>query len=392
MDIREWEYSRVYAQIDLDAIKANLERIGLRTGSRAKVLAVVKCDGYGHGSVPIARAIEDMETVGGYATATAEEALELRQAGIQKPILILGYTFPYAYEELIRRKVRMTVFREDTLGQLEEAAKRAGAKAIVHVKVDTGMGRVGIWPHEEKLAFLQRIADSGYLELEGIFTHFARADERDMGYTLEQLERFGQFVALAEARLGRRIPCRHAANSAGTVRLREAHLDLVRAGIILYGLYPSEEMAGEADWLQPALSLHSHLVYVKEVEPGQSISYGGTFTAKERMRVGTIPVGYGDGYPRSLSGKGSVLIRGKRVPILGRVCMDQLMADLTTLPEVTEGEPVVLLGRDGQEEITAQELGTLSGRFNYELMCDISPRVPRIYLKDGHLLRYTNDR
>lgn len=387
MDIREWEYSRVYAEIDLDAIRSNLEQIGLQAGPQAKVLAVVKCDGYGHGSIPIARAIEDMENVGGYATATAEEALELCQAGIKKPILILGYTFPYAYEELIRQGVRMTVFREDTLEQLKVAAERAKAKAFVHVKVDTGMGRVGIQPTKESLAFLQRIVNSDYLELEGIFTHFAKADERDMGYTLNQMERFEQFVALAEDRLGIRIPYRHAANSAGIIRMKAAHLDLVRAGIILYGLYPSEEMSGEADWLQPALSLHSHLVYVKEVEPGQSISYGGTFTAKERMRVGTVPVGYGDGYPRSLSEKGSVLIRGIRVPILGRVCMDQLMVDLSALPDVTEGEPVVLLGRDGQEEITAQELGNLSGRFNYEFMCDLSPRVPRIYLRGGCLLQ-----
>ena len=384
MDSREWEYSRVYAQIDLDAIRANLEQIGGQTG-QAKVLAVVKCDGYGHGSVPVARATEDMDMVGGYATATAEEALELRDAGIAKPILILGYTFPYAYEELIRRDVRMTVFREDTLGQLEAAAQRAGKKAFVHVKVDTGMGRVGIRPCGESLDYLRRIAGSGYLELEGIFTHFAKADERDMTYTLEQTECFKRFVETVEAHLGRKIPCHHASNSAGIVRLPEAHLDLVRAGIILYGLCPSEEMAGEAKWLRPALSLHSHLVYVKEVEPGQSISYGGTFTAKRRMRVGTVPVGYGDGYPRSLSQKGSVLIGGKRAPILGRVCMDQFMVDITAMPLVKEGEPVVLLGRQGQEEITAQELGNVSGRFNYELMCDLSPRVPRVYLRDGQL-------
>lgn len=385
MDSREWEYSRVYAQIDLDAIRANLEQIGRQT-KQTKVLAVVKCDGYGHGSVPIARAIEDMDIVGGYATATAEEALELRGAGIGKPILILGYTFPYAYEELIRRDVRMTVFREDTLGMLETAAQRVGKKAFLHVKVDTGMGRIGIRPCEESLAFLRRIDGSGHLELEGIFTHFAKADERDMRYTLEQTERFMRFVEMAETDLGRKIPCRHASNSAGIVRLPQAHLDMVRAGIILYGLCPSQEMAGEAKWLRPALSLHSHLVYVKEVAPGQSISYGGTFTATKTMRVGTVPVGYGDGYPRSLSQKGSVLIRGRRAAILGRVCMDQFMVDITDLPQVKEGEPVVLLGRDGQEEITAQELGDLSGRFNYELVCDLSPRVPRVYLRDGRLI------
>ncbi len=387
MDSREWEYSRVYAQIDLDAIRANLEQIGRHT-EQTKVLAVVKCDGYGHGSVPIARSIEDMDIVGGYATATAEEALDLRGAGIGKPILILGYTFPYAYDELISRDVRMTVFREDTLAQLESAARRVGKKAFVHVKVDTGMGRVGIRPCEESLDFLRRIVRSDCMELEGIFTHFAKADESDMTYTLEQTDRFNRFVETAEASLGRRIPCRHVSNSAGIVRLPQARLDLVRAGIILYGLCPSQEMAGETKWLRPALSLHSHLVYVKEVEPGQSISYGGTFTAAEHMRVGTVPVGYGDGYPRSLSQKGSVLIRGRRVPILGRVCMDQFMVDVTALPSVKEGEPVVLLGRDGQEEITAQELGALSGRFNYELMCDLSPRVPRVYIKNGQLEQF----
>lgn len=387
MDVREWEYSRVYAQVDLDAIGYNLEEIRRRTGPRAKVLAVVKCDGYGHGSVPVASAIENLDTVGGFATATAEEALELRQANIQKPILILGHTFPYAYEELIRQKVRLTVFREDTLESLEAAARRTGSKALVHVKVDTGMGRIGIQPVEENVDFLKRIAVSEHLELEGIFTHFAKADERELSYTWHQLESFKRFLSLAQEQLGLRIPCCHAANSAGILRMEEAHLDLVRAGIILYGLYPSEEMAEEAEWLRPALSLHSHLVYVKEVSPGQSISYGGMFTAEKRMRVGTVPVGYGDGYPRSLSGKGYVLIRGRRAPILGRVCMDQFMVDLSELPEVTEGEPVVLIGRDGREEITAGELGALSGRFNYELMCDLSPRVPRVYLRGGHLLR-----
>lgn len=381
MDIREWEYSRVYAQIDLDAIRANLAYISRRIAPHTRILAVVKADGYGHGSVPIAREIEALEELGGYAAATAEEALELRRAGIRKPILILGYTFPYAYEELIRQEVRLAVFREDTLEQLEEAARRAGRKAIVHVKVDTGMGRIGIQPREENIAFLERIAASGELELEGIFTHFARADETDLESTHRQMKRFQDFTALAEERLGMRIPCHHASNSAGILRLQEANLDLVRAGIILYGLCPSEEVAPESGWLRPAMSLHSHLVYVKEIEPGQSISYGGTFTADRRMRVGTVPVGYGDGYPRSLSGRGCVLIRGRRAPILGRVCMDQFMVDLSELPEVKEGDPVVLLGRDGQEEITAQELGKLSGRFNYELMCDISPRVPRVYVK-----------
>lgn len=386
MDCREWEYSRVYAEIDLDAIKNNLEHIQKAIDPHTKILAVVKTDAYGHGSVPVARTIESLPYVGGYAAATAEEALELRQAGIRKPILILGYTFPYAYEELIRQEVRMALFRQDMLEQLEKAAERVGKRAIVHVKVDTGMGRIGIRPTPENLSFMRRIAQSEYLELEGIFTHFARADETETENAYGQLERFTNFICMTEQHLGIKIPYHHASNSAGILQMKEANLDLVRAGIILYGLFPSEEITHKADWLQPALTLHSHLIYVKEVVPGESISYGGTFTAQKKMRVGTVPVGYGDGYPRSLSGRGQVLIRGKRVPILGRICMDQFMVDLTELPDAVEGDPVVLIGKSGQQQITAEELGELSGRFNYELMCDLSPRVPRIYLQDGKLL------
>lgn len=230
-----------------------------------------------------------------------------------------------------------------------------------------------------------------HIEVEGIFTHFARADEADQTPALAQLEQFTAFVAEAERRVGKQIPLKHCSNSAGILTLPQANLSLVRAGITLYGLSPSEEVTRDILSLRPVLSLKSRLVYVKEIEAGTPVSYGGTFVAKERMRIATVPVGYGDGYPRSLSGKGSVLIRGKRASILGRICMDQFMVDVSAIPGVTEGDEVTLIGADGREEITMEELGALSGRFNYELACDLGKRIPRVYLKDGEIVCTVDD-
>ena len=317
----------------------------------------------------------------GYAVATAEEAFSLREAGLQKPILILGYTFPYCYEELIKQEIRPAVFRTDTLGELEDCARRLGKKAIVHVKVDTGMSRVGIRSDEEGLSFLRCLSQMSNIEVEGIFTHFARADEQDKRSARKQLAQFTGFVEEAERILERTIPVKHCSNSAGILTMPEANLSLVRAGITLYGLSPSAQVPRKLLSLRPALSLKSRLVYVKEVEEGTPVSYGGTYITRERTRIATVPVGYGDGYPRSLSNKGYVLIRGKRAPILGRVCMDQFMVDVTAIPEACEGDEVTLIGTDGEEEITMEQLGELSGRFNYELACDLGQRIPRVYLK-----------
>lgn len=376
-------YQREYIQVDLDAIIHNLQQMKKHIAENTQIIAVIKADGYGHGSAPIAKALEYLDFLFGFAVATPEEAHELREAGVEKPILVLGYTFPYSYEMLAGEEIRTTVFRRDSIAELAGAAKRMGKKMKVHVKVETGMSRIGISPNEEGLAFLEEIKKYEEIEVEGIFTHFAKADEVDKSATVKQLECFKGFVAQAEDCLGYVIPLKHCSNSAAILEMPEANLDLVRAGIALYGLSPSEEVTGENLQLQPALSLFSHVVYIKTIHAGQSVSYGGTFTADKDMRVATIPVGYADGYPRSLSSKGYVLIRGKKAPILGRVCMDQFMVDVSDIPEVCENDVVTLIGCDGEERITAEELGEISGRFNYELVCDLSKRIPRVYVKDG---------
>lgn len=385
------KYGRVYAAVDLSAVVENMERMKEALSPQTKMIGVIKADGYGHGAVPIGRELEKLPYVSGYATATAEEALILRKAGLKKPVLILGYTFPYCYEELILQKIRPAVFRRDMLETLDACAGRLGQKALVHVKVDTGMSRIGIRPDEEGLAFMEWVSGLGHIEVEGIFTHFARADERNQTAALAQLTRFTAFVEEAQRRMGRQIPLKHCSNSAGILTLPQANLSLVRAGISLYGLSPSEEVTKELLSLRPVLSLKSHLVYVKEIEAGTPVSYGGTFVAKERMRIATVPVGYGDGYPRSLSNQGSVLIRGKRAPILGRVCMDQFMVDVSDIPGAAEGDEATLIGADGGEEITMEELGALSGRFNYELACDLGRRIPRVYLRDGKIVCAKDD-
>lgn len=377
------KYQRVYAAVDLDAICYNMEHMHANLKPGTRMIGVIKTDGYGHGAVPIGRELEKLDYVFGYAVATAEEALILRHAGLTKPILILGYTFPYCYEELIRQEIRPAVFRQDTIDELAACAARLHKTVKVHIKVDTGMTRVGIRPDESGLAFVDKVLHTEGIELEGIFTHFARADETDKSCARKQLDRFREFIRQIEQSFDYSIPVKHCSNSAGIVELPEANMDVVRAGITLYGLWPSDEVSRDIVPLKPALTLKSHIVYIKEVDEGVAISYGGTYVTPKKMRVATIPVGYGDGYPRGLSNKGHVLIRGKKAPILGRVCMDQFMVSVEDIPDAQEGDEVTLIGTDGAEQITMEELGGLSGRFNYELACDLGKRIPRVYTKDG---------
>lgn len=379
-------YQRVYAAVDLSAVRFNMERMQETLSPGTKMIGVIKTDGYGHGAVPIGRELETLPYVFGYATATAEEAVLLRKAGLKKPILILGYTFPYSYEELVKQEIRPAVFRRDMLEELNACAGKLGKKAFVHVKVDTGMSRIGIRPDEEGLAFMEWASKLPHIVIEGAFTHFARADEADKGPAEKQLSQFKEFLEKAERLIGKEIPMKHCSNSAGILTMPEANLSVVRAGITMYGLSPSGEVTKDILSLRPALSLKSCLVYVKEVEAGTPVSYGGTFVTEKRTRIGTVPVGYGDGYPRSLSNKGYVLIRGKKAKILGRVCMDQFMVDISDIPEAGEGDEVTLIGRDGEEEITMEMLGVLSGRFNYELACDLGKRIPRVYYKEGEFV------
>lgn len=374
------EHNRVCAEIDLDAIAYNMEQMKKRIGDHARLIAVVKADGYGHGAVPVAKMFEACSYVWGYAVACLEEATELREQGIRKPILVLGCVFPDQFEEMIRYDVRPAVYMESMAERISQEAVRQGKDAFIHIKIDTGMGRIGFPVTEESADAVERISRLPGIRIEGMFTHFAKADERDKTYTFLQHDRFMRMKELIEKR---QVPVRYfdCDNSAGIIDFPDMKHDLARAGIAMYGMYPSDEVDQKAVDLRPALSLVSHVSFVKEVEAGTPISYGGTFVSDRPTRVATIPVGYGDGYPRSLSNKGYVLIHGKRARILGRVCMDQFMADVTDIPETAFMDRVVLVGRDGDEEITVDELADLSGRFNYEFVCCLGKRIPRIYKK-----------
>lgn len=383
------KYQRVYAEVDLDALCANVEAVRGAISPGSKIMCIIKADGYGHGAVPIGKELEAYDEVFGYGVATAEEAFALRKAGLHKPILILGYTFPDCYEALIEQEIRPAVFRSDTLEALSACASRIGKKAKIHVKVDTGMTRIGISPDESGLEFVKKALSYHELMIEGVFTHFARADETDKTAARTQLDRISQFWNAIETQTGYRIPLKHCANSAGIMELRDADMDMVRAGIILYGLLPSEEVRKERLPLTPVLSLKSHIVHIKQVDKGTPVSYGGTYITDKSMRIATIPVGYADGYARGLSNKGYVLIHGKRAPILGRICMDQFMVSVEDIPEAQMGSEVTLIGKDGSEQITMEQLGALSGRFNYEFACGIGARVPRIYIKRGKICAYT---
>ncbi len=378
-------YQRGYVEINLDAVLENLKYLKGLSKPRTKLLGVVKADAYGHGSVPIARKLEPYEFMFGFGVATPEEAYDLRKGGIKKPVLILGYSFPYSYEMLAREEIRPAVFRYDMIEALKSAAEKAGKPVRVHIKVDTGMNRIGIRPDREGLSFVKALMHQEGIVIEGIFTHFARADEEDKSNAGEQLGTFCRFIHMIEEELSLDIPVKHCANSAAILQMPQADMDMVRAGIAMYGLSPS----GNEDFrrLWPALSFYSHIVYVKTIEKGESVSYGGTFTADRRMRVATIPIGYGDGYPRELSNRGYVLLHGRKAPILGRVCMDQFMVDITEHPEAAEGDRAVLLGRDGSESVSAEALGKLSGRFHYEIICGLGKRVPRVYRENGRIIK-----
>ncbi len=380
------KYSRAYAAVDLDAIRNNIEEMASKLTEGTKIIGVIKADGYGHGAVPIAKELETVNVIHGFAVATEEEAVILRMAGIEKPILVLGYVFPGSYREMLEKEIRITVFRHDTLEQLSWAAAETGRKAKIHIKVDTGMARIGVRPDEEGMKLVRAALETPGIEVEGIFTHFARADEKDKSAAENQLSLFKDFVKKIKAETGFQIPICHCANSAAMIEFRDADMDAVRAGIALYGLWPSEEVSKAVVELEPAMELKSQVIYVKEVEAGAEIGYGGTYTASRKMKIATVPVGYGDGYPRGLSNKGYVLVHGEKAPIVGRICMDQFMIDVTRVPNVKEGDWVTLIGREGGRRITMEELGELSGRFNYELACCIGKRIPRIYLKSGKIV------
>lgn len=374
--------NRVRADIDLDAVLYNMESMHKKLKPGTKIAAVVKADGYGHGAVEISRVLEKLPYLWGYAVATSNEAMQLVESGRKKPIIILGLSFPEQFEEIVENDLRPAVCTYETAQALSDIAAEKNKVCRIHIKVDTGMSRIGFQVTPESADMVARISKLPNIMIEGIFTHFARADESSKAPAYEQFKQFEKMIAMVEEK-GVQIPLKHCSNSAGIVEIPECNMDMVRAGITLYGLWPSEEVDKTKISLKPVMSLRSRVAYVKELLPGRQISYGGTFTVKKKMTVATVPVGYGDGYARGLSNKGWVLIKGQKAPICGRVCMDQCMVDVTDIPGVKIGDTVTLLGKDADEEITMEQLGELSGRFNYEFACLITPRVPRIYHKNN---------
>ena len=369
---------RICAYINLDNAVKNMDGFKSIVNPDTKIMAVIKADGYGHGAVKIANKLKDLPYLAGFAVATAEEAFELREAGINNLILILGYTFKEDYERLITEEIRMAVFTDDMLNEISEAANKVGKSAYAHVKLDTGMSRIGIQADEDGLEFVKRVSKCNNVELEGMFTHLARADEYDKTKANNQIDKYNSFVKRLEDN-GIKIPIKHVSNSASILELSHANLNMVRAGITLYGLWPSDEVSKDIIPLYPMMKLVSHVSFVKKLSEGREISYGGTFTTNKETVIATIPCGYADGIPRGLSNKGYVLIHGKKAPITGRVCMDQFMVDVSDIEDVKVRDEVVIIGTQGDEVITAEEVGDISGRFNYELVCDISKRVPRVY-------------
>lgn len=374
-------FDNTYVRIDLDAIRENIETVRRKTGTA--VMAVVKADAYGHGAVPVAQHLQDICSF--FGVSSAAEALELRQAGLDNPILILGHTPVDAFPLVVEQEIRPAIFRWEDALALSEEAQRQGKTAKFHFAVDTGMSRIGFQAEEDAAELCCRIAGLPGLCPEGLFSHFATADCADLSKAREQARKFDWFCDLLKQR-GLEIPIRHMNNSAGLMNFTDQY-DMVRCGIVTYGLYPSPEVDPKLLPLKPALSWHSHISHVKTLPAGREVSYGGLYVTREDTRVATIPVGYADGYWRSLSGRFYVLIHGRRAPILGRVCMDQLMVDVTHIPQTQPGDPVTLVGRDGDEVITVEQIAGEAGSFNYEFICGISRRVPRVYEQGGQQIR-----
>jgi alanine racemase len=367
----------VWAEIDLDAVAENVRSVRSLIKPSTKLLAVVKANGYGHGSVEVGKAALK-NGASWLGVARISEALALRQAGIVAPILVLGYVPPEQADAVVNHGLSQTIYSVEMARDLSDAAVRLGSKAKVHIKVDTGMGRLGIWASAVAVDEILQLARMPHIEVEGIFTHFANADG-DEAYTRQQLERFLELLETLR-RAGLEVPLRHAANSPALIGLSESHLDMVRAGLIVYGLYPAENMRKGLPHLRPAMSLKARVAYVKKVPAGFKVSYGCTYTTSSPTTIATLPLGYADGYPRSLSGVGEVLIKGRRLPVIGRVCMDQIMVDAGSDPDIFMGDEVVLLGSQGNAAITADEIAGKLNTINYEVVCMINWRVPRLYL------------
>lgn len=377
--------SRAWAEIDLDAIAHNVKEIRRVTNSHAEIMGVVKAEAYGHGVREVANTLIE-NGVTRLAVSMVDEAIQLRQDGIKVPLLVLGYTDPSRAEDIIKYDITQTIFSHELAKALSDAAIKADTKIKVHIKIDTGMGRVGFLPGYSAVKDVVEINKLPGLVIEGIFTHFAVADENEDNdaYTRHQFELFNN-ICMEISRVGIYIPIKHVANSAAIIRFPEMHLDMVRAGIILYGLHPSKVTDCGKVNLKPAMSFKAKVTNVKKLEGGASVSYGRTYKLPSETTVATISIGYADGYLRAFSNKAQVVINGDRYPVRGRVCMDQAMVEVSG-DKVKVGDKVELFGPD----MPVDELAVLADTINYELVCLVGKRVPRIYYKDGKIYNVLN--
>lgn len=378
-------YFRTEAAIDLDAAEHNFNVTRAKLPENVKLLCVIKADAYGHGAVPLAKLFEGRADF--YGVACIEEAIELKKAGIKTPVLILGAVPKELYEDIVKYDIRVPIFSLEDAKALSAEAVKQGKTVPFHFCADTGMSRIGFQVTKESADTCLKITKLQNIVAEGLFSHFATADEKDLSKAIAQRDKFKEFIKLLEER-GINIPIKHINNSAGIMNFDE-YFDMCRMGIILYGLYPSHEVDENLLKIKPVMEWHAHITHIKELEPGREISYGGTYKTGETRRIATIPVGYADGYPRCLSNKGKVLINGEFAPITGRVCMDQFMVDITGI-DAKVGDTVVLIGKSGDKELSMEEVSESAYSFNYELPCRIARRVPRSYYRNGEFLFSTN--
>ncbi len=384
-----YKLNRAWAEINLDNIAHNIREIRRITNKNAELMGVVKADAYGHGVMEVTRTLLD-NGVTRLAVSMLDEAIQLRNNGISAPILVLGYTDPIRVNEIIENDVTQSVFSHELAQALSDEAVRQGKKVKIHIKIDTGMTRIGFLPGYNAVKNVAQINSLPNIIIEGLFTHFATADEKDREYTLSQFEKFISICSELQ-RIGIHIPVKHCTNSGGIIEYPQMHLDMVRPGIIIYGMYPSEEVDKTKMHLKPAMTLKANVILVKEVENNTSISYGRIFTTQRTSKIATIPIGYADGYTRRLSNKGKVLIHGEYAPVVGRICMDQCMVDVTDLNCAVEvGDEVVLLGEQEGNIITAEDVASSIDMINYELVCIVGKRIPRAFIQSGKISKILN--
>ncbi len=378
-----YEYHRLLAEINLDSIAKNVRAIKERLDEKTKLLAVVKADAYGHGAEEVSKVCL-FNGADELAVATCDEGVQIRNCSIKVPILILGNTVLGQIETVINYELTQTVFSFERAKIMSEIARKIGKTAYVQIKIDTGMSRIGFLPNDDEILEIKKIFELPNIKVTGVFTHFATADEKDKSFTLEQFRKF-EYVTKKLNEMGYTDFDRHCANSGTILDLKEFQMDMVRAGIIIYGMYPSEEVRKEVK-LYPAMSLKTQISYVKELEKGVSIGYGRTYFTKRKTKVATIPIGYADGYFRAFSNKAKVIVNGEFAKVIGNVCMDQTMIDVTDIKDVKEGDCVIVMGKENEKQVLAEDLAKIAGTINYEIVCNVGKRVPRVYIKNGEII------